>query len=202
MPPFELPELSYALDALEPHYPSEILSLHHGKHHAAYVAGANGVMKRLQTARTSGDYSAINHLQKDLAFHLSGHVMHSVFWKNMSPTGGGVPTGPLAEAIDHSLGSFDTFRAQMAAAALGIQGSGWAALSYEPGSGHLVVEQVYDHQGNVAQSATLLLVLDMWEHAYYLKWKNAKADWVDSFWHVVNWEDVANRLTGARERTG
>ena len=199
MPEYTLPDLPYDYAALEPHYSAEILELHHDKHHAAYVKGANGALEKLGQARETGTFDTINQLQKNLAFNLSGHVLHSLFWQNMSPDGGDKPEGELAAAIDGSFGSFEGFRNQMSEAALNVQGSGWAALTWEPLGQRLIVEQVYDHQSNVGQGAPPLLVLDMWEHAYYLQFKNVKADWVDAFWNIVNWPDVAARFSRARE---
>jgi Fe-Mn family superoxide dismutase len=201
MAAYQLPDLPYDLSALEPHLSGEILELHHGKHHKAYVDGANTTFEKLAAARDSGDYGTINQLEKNLAFHVSGHVLHSLFWQNMTPGGGGEPDGDLAAAIKEYLGSFDAFRAQMTEAANNVQGSGWAALSWEPLGGRLIVEQIYDHQGNVGQGGPPLLVLDMWEHAYYLQYKNVKGDWVKAFWNLVNWPDVADRFEKARPFT-
>ena len=195
---YSLPELAYDYAALEPHLSGRILELHHGKHHKAYVDGANTVLERLAEARASGEYGSINQLEKNLAFHLSGHILHSIFWKNLNPAGGDKPTGDLASAIDDNLGSFDAFKAQLTEAAMNVQGSGWAALSWEPLGQRLIVEQIYDHQGNVGQGGPPLLVLDMWEHAYYLQYENRKAEWVDAFWELVDWDDVATRFTSAR----
>jgi Fe-Mn family superoxide dismutase len=199
MPEYTLPDLPYDYGALEPHYSAQILELHHDKHHAAYVEGANTALEKLGQARETGTFDTINQLQKNLAFNLSGHVLHSLFWQNMSPDGGDKPDGDLAAAIDDSFGSFEGFRSQMSEAALNVQGSGWGALTWEPLGQRLIVEQVYDHQSNVGQGAPPLLVLDMWEHAYYLQFKNVKADWVDAFWNIVNWPDVAARFSRARE---
>src|ERR1039457_4684594 len=129
---YTLPDLAYDYPALEPYLSGRILELHHDKHHKAYVDGANKVLERLVEARSSGDYGSINQLEKNLAFHISGHILHSLFWKNMSPNGGDKATGELAAAIDDNLGSFDQFRAQLSEAANNVQGSGWAALSWEP----------------------------------------------------------------------
>jgi Fe-Mn family superoxide dismutase len=191
---YELPELPYDYSALEPHYSAEVLELHHDKHHKAYVDGANATFDKLGEARDSGDFDTINQLEKNMAFHLSGHVLHSLLWMNMSPDGGGQPEGELAAAVKESFGSFEALRSQMSAAANNVQGSGWAALSWEPLGRRLIVEQVYDHQGNVGQGGPPLLALDMWEHAYYLQYKNVKKDWVEAFWSIVNWPDVANRF--------
>jgi superoxide dismutase, Fe-Mn family len=196
---YSLPELPYDYSALEPHYSAKQVELHHSKHHAAYVDGANTVLDKLETAREKKDFSAINQLQKNLAFHLSGHVLHSLFWNNMCPKGGGNPEGELEAAICESFRSTDSMRSQMTEAALNVQGSGWGALAWEPVGKGLVVEQIYDHQGNIGNGTVPILVLDMWEHAYYLQYQNVKASWVESFWKVVNWQDVAQRF--ARVRT-
>ena len=195
---YKLPDLPYDYSALEPHYSGKILELHHGKHHAAYVSGANATLDKLAEAREKKDFAALNQLQKSLAFHVSGHVLHSLFWKNMAPHGGGRPERDLADAIGESFGSFDGFKSQLSEAALNVQGSGWGALAWEPLGKRLVVEQVYDHQGNIGNGTVPLLVLDMWEHAYYLQYRNVKGSWVDAFWGVVNWEDVARRLASVR----
>jgi Fe-Mn family superoxide dismutase len=195
---YELPELEYDYTALEPHLSARVLELHHDKHHKAYVEGANATLDKLEQARTSGDYGTINQLEKSLAFHLSGHVLHSIFWKNMAPGAGGPPDGELGAAIDEFLGSFDACKAQISEAASNVQGSGWAALSWEPVGHRLIVEQVYDHQGNIGQGGPPLLVLDMWEHAYYLQYENRKTEWVSAFWNLVDWEDVSRRFVAAR----
>jgi len=199
MPVYSLPELPYDYAALEPHYSAEVLELHHDKHHKAYVDGANTALDKLDQARTSDDFGTINQLQKNLAFHLSGHVLHSMFWENLSPDGGGKPEGDLAAAIDEGFGTFEGLKNQLTESALNVQGSGWGALTWEPLGQRLIVEQVYDHQSNVGQGAPPLLVLDMWEHAYYLQYKNVKADWVKAFWEIVNWPDVASRFERARQ---
>jgi len=198
MKQYTLPDLPYDPAALEPHYSAEIVSLHHDKHHKAYVDGANKAVEQLEAARTSNDFATINQLEKNLAFNVSGHVLHSIFWENMSPDGGGTPEGELAAAIDESFGSFDAMRAQLSAATNGVQGSGWGALAWEPMGQRLIVEQIYDHQSNVGQASTPLLVIDAWEHAYYLQYKNVRADWVTAFWNIVNWPNVMSRLEKAR----
>ena len=195
---YVLPELGYDYAALEPHISAKIMELHHSKHHAAYVAGANNALSQLAEAREKNDFANINRLSKDLAFHTGGHINHSVFWNNISPDGGDKPEGELAAAIDDAFGSFDAFRAQFSAAALGLQGSGWAFLAYEPIGGNLLIEQLYDQQGNVAVGTTPLLMLDMWEHAFYLDYVNVKADYVKAFWNIANWADVAKRFEAAR----
>ena len=198
MPRYTLPELPYDYAALEPHYDARLLELHHTKHHAAYVTGANAALEKLAEARAKDDFAAINPLAKSLAFNLSGHVLHSLFWKNLSPNGGGAPEAELGAAIREYFGSFEGMQGQLTEAAQSIQGSGWGALAWEPLGKQLVVEQVYDHQGNIGNGTIPLLVLDMWEHAYYLQYKNAKADWVKAYWKLVNWEDVGERLRSVR----
>ncbi|HYB99909.1 MAG TPA: superoxide dismutase [Candidatus Limnocylindrales bacterium] len=198
MKKYSLPELPYDYSALEPHYSARLLELHHSKHHAAYVDGANTTLEKLEAAREKKDFSAINQLQKNLAFHLSGHVLHSLFWNNMSPHGGGMPDGELDACIRESFGSVEALQAQMTEAALNVQGSGWGALAWEPVGKSLVVEQIYDHQGNIGNGTVPLLVLDMWEHAYYLQYQNVKAEWVKAFWRIVNWQDAAQRFAKVR----
>lgn len=196
---YTLPDLPYDYGALEPHLSGEIVELHHDKHHAAYVKGANDTLEQLAEHREKGGGPALlNALEKNLAFHVSGHSLHSLFWQNMSPDGGGEPTGDLGAAIDTDLGGYQTMRAQLTAAAMGVQGSGWAALAYEPLGGKLVITQIYDHQSNSPTASQPLLVLDMWEHAFYLQYKNVKGDWVEAFWNIVNWDDVAARLSSTR----
>ena len=151
MADYTLPDLPYDYAALEPHVSAQIMELHHDKHHAAYVTGANQTLEKLAAARDKDDFGAIVGLEKTLAFHISGHVLHSIFWKNQSPDGGDKPDGALGSAIDENFGSFDKFKAHFTQATSTIQGSGWGVLAYEPLAGRLIVEQVYDHQGNVGQ---------------------------------------------------
>ena len=197
MAQYTLPDLPYDFGALEPHYSAEVLELHHDKHHAAYVKGANDTLQKLADARGSDNFESIVGLQKTLAFNLSGHILHSIFWTNLSPDGGDEPEGELADAIVENFGSFDGFKGQLTAATTTVQGSGWGVLAYDPMGARLFVEQVYDHQGNIGQSAAPLLVFDAWEHAFYLQYKNVKADYVEAFWNVVNWHDVAERFANA-----
>lgn len=195
--PYTLPDLGYDYGALEPHVSGQIMELHHGKHHAAYVAGANTALANLAQARATDDFTMITKLQKDLAFHVSGHVLHSLFWTNLSPEGGGAPDGALAEQIQRDFGGFDRFQAHMTEAATTVQGSGWALAAWEPTARRIVVQQVYDHQGNHGQGTEPLLAFDAWEHAYYLQYRNVKADFFSALWQVVNWADVASRFSQA-----
>lgn len=197
MPTYTLPELPYAVGALEPHLSARIVELHHGKHHAAYVAGANTALEKLEEARSKGDFAAIAALERALAFNVSGHVLHSIFWTNLAPKAGGKPDGALAQAIDKDFGSFDAFKKQLTAAASTIMGSGWAALVWEPLAKKLLVTQIYDHQGNVANGSAPLLVLDAWEHAFYLQYENRKVDFFEAVWNLWNWPDVARRFAEA-----
>ena len=198
MADYTLPDLPYDYAALEPHVSAEIMQLHHDKHHAAYVTGANQTLEKLAAARDEDDFGAIVGLEKTLTFNLSGHVLHSVFWTNLSPDGGGKPDGDLGTAIDENFGAFDSFKAHLTEATSTVQGSGWGALTYEPLAGRLLVEQIYDHQGNVGQGSVPLLVFDAWEHAYYLQYQNVKADYVGALWNIVNWGDVAARFGAAK----
>ena len=195
---YVLPELPYAYDALEPHISAEIMELHHSKHHQNYVNGANAALEKLEAARKDGSIAAVvTALSKDLAFNLGGHTNHSLFWENLGPNGGGKPTGALAAAIDADFGSFDEFQKHFAAAALGLQGSGWAGLAYDKIGERLVIEQMTDQQGNLSIDLVPLLLLDMWEHAFYLQYKNVKADYVAAVWNVFNWDEVAARYAAA-----
>ncbi len=200
MEKYVLPELSYDYGQLEPSISGRIMELHHSKHHQAYVTGANNALEQLAEAREKNDFANINKLQKDLAFHLSGHINHSIFWKNLSPNSG-APEGELAAAIDEYFGSFAAFQAHFNAAALGIQGSGWALLAWDSIGKRLIIEQLYDQQSNIATASIPLLMLDMWEHAFYLDYVNVKGDYVKAFWNIVNWIDVQARFDAARTKT-
>ena len=201
MADYTLPELPYDYAALEPHISAKIMELHHDKHHAAYVAGANTALAQMAEARDSGNLGNINKLEKDLAFHLGGHVNHSIFWTNLSPDGGDKPVGELAAAIDDGFGSFDKFAAHFTAAAMGLQGSGWAVLSWDPVGKQLIIQQHFDQQANTAMATIPVLQLDMWEHAFYLDYLNVKADYVKAFWNIANWDNAGLRFTTAREKT-
>jgi superoxide dismutase, Fe-Mn family len=196
---YALPELPYGYDALEPLVSSELLELHHNAHHAAYVKGANETLDKLEEARRERQFEHIGQLEKSLAFNVAGHVLHSLLWRNLTPGGNESPVGEIAEALEHDFGGFGAFKEQLTAAAAAVQGSGWGALSWEPLGGRLLVEQVYDHQGNTGNATIPILVVDMWEHAYYLQFRNKKAAWLEAFWQLVNWTDVAQRLAKVRK---
>ncbi|MFC6599671.1 superoxide dismutase [Kitasatospora paranensis] len=195
---YVLPDLPYDYSALERAMSAEILELHHSKHHLAYVNGANTTLEQLAEARAEEQFGSLVGLQKTLAFHLSGHVLHSLFWENLSPDGGDRPDGALGDAIEEHFGGFEAFRKQLTAATVGVQGSGWGILSWEPLGRRLIVEQVYDHHGNVGQGTTPLLAFDAWEHAYYLQYRNVRPDYVTRLWDVVDWTDVAQRFAAVQ----
>ena len=199
---YTLPDLPYDYSALEPAISGQIMQLHHDKHHATYVAGANTALEKLTAARESGSLGTINQLEKDLAFNLGGHINHSIFWKNLTPDGQGRPDGDLAAAIDEFFGSFEKFQAQFTAAATGLQGSGWAVLAWDTVGKRLVTFQLFDQQNNVPVATVPLLQLDMWEHAFYLQYQNVKADYVKNWWTVANWADAAERFARARTSFG
>ena len=198
MEKYTLPELPYGYDALEPHSDGRTLELHHSKHHQGYVNGLNGALEKLAAARASGDHGQIKHLCREVAFHGSGHFLHSIFWTNLRSGGGGRPEGPLASAIDNEFGSFDAFDRQLRAATGAVEGSGWGALLVEPGSGHMVVAGIEKHQNQLLPGWAPILVIDVWEHAYYLKYQNRRAAFVDAVMdHLVSWEDVGRRYQKA-----
>ena len=201
MAKYTLPDLPYDYAALEPHISGKIMELHHSKHHQAYVTGANTALEQLAEARESGSLANVNKLEKDLAFNLGGHVNHSIFWTNLSPEGGGEPEGELRAAIDEFFGGFDKFQSHFTAAATGIQGSGWAVLSWDPIGEQLIIQQLFDQQSNTAQGTIPVFQLDMWEHAFYLDYLNVKADYVKAVWNIANWQNVAQRLDAARQKT-
>jgi Fe-Mn family superoxide dismutase len=198
---YTLPSLPYDYSALEPSISGKIMELHHSKHHQAYVTGANAAITALAEARDSGNLANVNKLQKDLAFNLGGHVNHSIFWTNMSPNGGDKPVGELAAAIDDSFGSFDKFQAHFAATAMGVQGSGWSVLAWDSLGERLIIQQFFDQQANFAAGTVPVLMLDVWEHAYYLDYQNVRADYVKAFWNIVDWENVSARFSTARAKT-
>ena len=191
---YQLPELNYDYSALEPHISARIMELHHSKHHQAYVTGANAALEAMEKARSEDNFATLPKLQKDLAFNLGGHVNHSIFWKNLSPSSS-APEGDLAAAITEYFGSFEAFKNHFSAAAIVIQGSGWAYLAWDALGNRMIIGQLYDQQGNLAMGNIPLLMLDMWEHAFYLDYQNVKADYVKAFWNIISWEDVANRFS-------
>ena len=194
-----LPPLPYAYDALEPYIDEATMRIHHDRHHRAYVDGLNRAERALQAARASGQFDLVKHWERELAFNGAGHYLHTIFWNVMSPQGGGRPTGPLAEAIDASFGSFEAFRRQFSAAAEQVEGGGWAILVWSPRSGRLEILQAEKHQNLSQWDVVPLLPLDVWEHAYYLKHQNRRADYIRDWWNVVNWPCVAERFAKASQ---
>ncbi|MDN4486822.1 superoxide dismutase [Demequina sp. SYSU T00039] len=202
MADYTLPDLSYDYGALDPHIAGQIMELHHSKHHAAYVAGANTALEKMAEARDTDNFGAIAGLEKALAFNLGGHTNHSIFWTNMSPEGGDKPTGELSAALDEHFGSFEKFQAHFTNNAMTIMGSGWSILAWDTIGKKLVIVQLYDQQGNVPVGLIPLLMLDMWEHAFYLQYKNVKADYVKAWWNVVDWANVQQRFITATATQG
>jgi Fe-Mn family superoxide dismutase len=213
---YELPELPYDYTALEPFVSGKLLELHHDKHHNAYVTGANTAAEQIAEARDAQNTASVNLLTKNYTFNLAGHVNHSAFWQNMrapeklaaagqpggtaAETNGFVnategPVGALAEAITVQFGSFDNFKKQFAAAAAGVQGSGWALLVKDELAGSLQILQVHDHQAELALGLKPVVLLDVWEHAYYLDYLNVRVDYITAWWNLVNWEDAERRYT-------
>jgi Fe-Mn family superoxide dismutase len=197
MKPYTLPDLPYDHSALEPQISGKIMELHHGQHHAAYVKNANSVLEQLDEARQKDDFARLAALERALAFNLSGHILHSIFWKNMIPKGGGEPRGDFAGAIQKDFGAFERFRKQLTEVASTIMGSGWAALVWEPIGKRLLITQIYDHQSNLAQAGVPLMVIDAWEHAYYLQYENRKTEFFEAVWKLWNWQDIAARYASA-----
>ncbi|MFZ5899226.1 MAG: superoxide dismutase [Bacillota bacterium] len=198
--PHQLPPLPYAYDALEPYYDEQTVRLHHDAHHKAYVDGLNNAEAKLAEAREKGDFALVKHWERELAFHGSGHILHTIFWENMAPNAGGAPTGPVAEQIDRDFGGYDSFKKQFSAAAVAVEGSGWAVLGWNPGFGKLVILTAEKHQNLTQWGVVPLLVCDVWEHAYYLKYQNRRAAWVEAWWNLVNWDDVNRRWTACAGR--
>jgi superoxide dismutase, Fe-Mn family len=202
MSQYTLPELPYDYAALEPHISGRIMELHHDKHHKAYVDGANKALSLLEEAREAGDFTRIAAIEHALAFNVSGHVLHSIFWENLSPDGGGDPKGELAEAIRRDFGAFERFKQQLTQAAQTCMGSGWGALVWEPNAKRLLTLQIHDHESQTIQGSIPLLVLDAWEHAYYLQYQNEKAKFFAAVWNVWNWQNVGQRFDHARALKG
>ena len=198
MTKYTLPALPYDFAALEPHLSAKILEVHHGKHHKAYVDGANKQLELLADAREKKDYSKIALLERALAFNVSGHLLHCLYWQNLSPKGGGEPTGTLAAAIQKDFGSFENFKAHLTEASMTTMGSGWGVLAWEPALKRLMVIQLHDHESLAAVGMVPLMALDAWEHAFYLQYGPAKADYFKAIWNVWNWADIQARFDKAQ----
>ncbi|USK48722.1 superoxide dismutase [Bacillus sp. CMF12] len=194
-----LPPLPYDYSALEPHISGEIMRLHHDKHHQSYVDGLNKAEVMLQNARDNNDYNLVKHWSRELAFHGSGHYLHTIFWNNMSPEGGGKPSGALLKEINKYFGSFERFKSHFSEAAKQVEGVGWAILVWSPRARRLEILQSERHMLLTQWDTIPLLALDVWEHAYYLQYKNNRGDYVKNWWNVVNWKDVEDRYLKASE---
>jgi len=193
---YALPKLSYAYDALKPYISEEQLRIHHEKHHQAYVNGANAILQRLDKARKEGVDVDVKSTLKELSWNIGGHLLHSLFWGNLAPVGkgGGKPSGALAEVIDSEFCSFERFKKEFTQAAVSVEGSGWAALTYCRQTNRPIIMQVEKHNTNVYPAFRILMVLDVFEHAYYIDYKNDRAKFVEAFWNIVNWDEVAKRF--------
>lgn len=188
---FTLPELPYAYNALEPFYDEETVRLHHDKHHQGYVDGLNNAEAKLKECRETGNFALIKHWERELAFHGSGHILHTLFWENMIP-GGSQLTGELADRINQDFGDVEAMKKQFTAASTAVEGSGWCVLAWVPNLNKLEILQVEKHQDLAIWGCIPLLILDVWEHAYYLKYQNRRADFISAFWNIVNW-NIANQ---------
>jgi superoxide dismutase, Fe-Mn family len=194
---YALPELGYDYSALAPQISGDLLRLHHDKHHAAYVNGANAILQRMDQARIDNTDFDTKATFKELTFHIGGHVLHSLYWENLAPAGkggGGTPSGVLAQTLDEEYGSFERFKKLFAQTALSAEGSGWAALAFCRGTMRPLIMQVEKHNVNVYPMFKILLVQDVWEHAYYLDYKNDRAKYIDALWGIVDWSAVGKRL--------
>jgi Fe-Mn family superoxide dismutase len=197
---YALHPLPYNYSALAPYISEDQLTLHHTKHHQAYVTGANAIFGKFDKARMEKTDLDVKATAKELSFHIGGNRLHNLFWENLAPAGkggGGTPSGDLAKAIDTEFGGFDRFKSEFTTAATSVEGSGWAALSYCSGSGRLLIMQIEKHNVNLFPGHPVLMVLDVWEHAYYLDYRNDRAKFVGAFWNIVHWDEVAKRLTAA-----
>jgi len=191
---YQLPPLPYAYNALEPSIDEQTMRLHHDIHHKGYVDGLNKALDALADERTGNDFALVKHWEREMAFNASGHFLHSLFWLNMGPNAGGEPKGDLADALSRDFGSFAAFKAHFGAAAKAVEGSGWGLLVFEPYARKLLVSQAEKHQNLTEWGVFPLLALDVWEHAYYLKYQNKRAAYVDAWWNVVNWGFVGSRF--------
>ena len=194
---YTLPHLPYGYKALAPYISEVQLTLHHQKHHQAYVTGANAILEKLDKARKENADLDMKALLKELSFHLGGFRLHTMFWENLAPSGvggGGIPKGALAAAINEEFGNFERFKKEFTQAASGVEGSGWAVLTYCMNTGRLLIMQLEKHNVNVIPGYRILMALDVWEHAYYLDYKNDRAKFIEAFWSLVHWEEVNSRF--------
>jgi superoxide dismutase, Fe-Mn family len=192
---YELPKLPYGYKDLEPYISERLLTLHHDKHHQGYVNGANADRRKLDEAREKGIDIDQKALLKELSFNIGGHVLHGLFWPNLAPEGkgGGEPGGKLVDAIDKEFGSFDRFKKEFVAATA-VEGSAWTALGYCTQTDRPIIMQIEKHNVDVYPTFKIVMVLDLWEHAFYLDYENNKGKFIDAFWNIVNWDEVEKRL--------
>jgi Fe-Mn family superoxide dismutase len=193
---YVLPKLPYKYDELKPYMSEEQLRIHHEKHHQAYVNGANAILQRVDKARKEGTDLDMRATLKELSFNIGGHLLHSLFWGNMAPTGkgGGKPGGSLGDMIEREFTSFDRFKREFTQAAISVEGSGWGALAFCRQTKRPMIMQIEKHNTNVYPDFKILVVLDVFEHAYYIDYKNDRARFVEAFWNVVNWDKANERL--------
>lgn len=191
---YTLPKLPYEYDALEPYLDQETLKIHHDKHHKGYVDGLNKAMEALNKARENNDFSLIKHYERELAFNGSGHILHTLYWENMCPDPKKKPSGDLMKQIEKDFGSYENFKTQFTKAAAAVEGSGWAILAYHPLLCRLDILQCEKHQNLTVWMCQPILILDVWEHAYYIKYQNKRADFIEAFWNICNWEKVEARF--------
>ncbi len=193
---YALPKLPYDYKDLEPYISQEQLTIHHDKHHQAYVNGANAILEKLDKARKENTDLDTKSTLKTLSFNIGGHILHSLFWPNMAPSGkgGGKPGGALGDAVEKEFGSFERFKKEFSEAANTAEGSGWAALTLCRQTQRPIIMQIEKHNVNIYPAFRILMVLDVWEHAYYLDYKNERAKFVDAFWNIVNWDEINRRL--------
>lgn len=197
---YKLPDLPYDFNALEPVISTEIMTLHYTKHHAGYVANLNKALEQLAEAEQKNDMPAQIALQSAIKFNGGGNINHSIFWTNLAPKnkgGGSPPDGALAKAITDTFGSLDKFIEAMSAKSVGIQGSGWGWLGYNKGNGRLEIATCDNQDPLVIKGLVPLLGIDVWEHSYYLQYKNLRADYVKAIWQIINWKNVAERYAQA-----
>jgi Fe-Mn family superoxide dismutase len=197
---YSLPQLKYTYSELAPYMSEQQLTIHHQKHHQAYVNGANAILQKLDKARKENAELDIKSTLKELSFNIGGHLLHSSFWGNLAPPnkgGGGKPGGTLGTALDKEFGSFDRFKKEFSQAASSVEGSGWAALTLCRQTGRPIIMQVEKHNTNVYPTFRILMVLDVFEHAYYLDYKNDRGKFVEAFWNIANWDEIGKRLEQA-----
>ena len=195
--PYTLPGLIYGYADLLPFISIDQLRIHHIKHHQAYVNGANASLEKLAKARKEGTELDMKATDKELSFHLGGHKLHSMFWRNIMPVGkggGGDPTGKFADVIKREYGSLERFKKEFTQAAVSTEGSGWAAVIYDVDTERPVIVQIEKHGVNFPAGYPVLLVLDVWEHAYYIDYMNDRAKYVDAFWNIIYWGKANERL--------